>query len=155
MDTGVAVAVGDVDLAGHRGDGGMGRAIEGGTAPPGSRLLLLAQSEDEPAVEGELADGVHAVVGAPDVAVGADGEPVGAVAEDALAPGAQEVAVTVEDHDRVRAAGERVDIVLGIDGNAGDLDEGVAWRELRPAFDWFVGEGAGTERNGHEVLLLE
>ena len=61
--------------------------------------------------ERAVADGVIAVVGQPQRVVGRHVDAVRAV-EDPLAPGAQEVALAVEDDHRVRAAVERVDPVL-------------------------------------------
>ena len=41
----------------------------------------------------------------------------------ALAPGAQEIALAVEHHDRVLASVENIDIVLGVDADRPDLFE--------------------------------
>jgi hypothetical protein len=50
----------------------------------------------------------------------------------ALAPRAQELALAVEDHHRMLAAIEDVDIVLAVDTDAADFLEGPALGQLRP-----------------------
>src|SRR5215472_1606551 len=63
----------------------------------------------------------------------------------AFAPGAQEIAVAVEYDDRVLAARERIDIVLAVDPDRGDLLERPAVRELRPILDDAILKVAGAD----------
>ena len=58
--------------------------------------------------------------------------------EDALAPGAEEIAVAVEHDHRVLAAVEDVDVVVAVDADAADFLERPAGRQLRPVLDRFV-----------------
>src|SRR5205085_3629764 len=71
----------------------------------------------------------------------------------AFAPGPQEVSVAVEHRDRVLAATESIDIVLGVDADRGDLLERPAVRQLRPVLDDAVLEVAGANDFCHCVLL--
>src|SRR5205085_3552331 len=70
----------------------------------------------------------------------------------AFAPGPQEVSVAVEHHDRVLAATEGIDIVLGVDADRGDLLERPAVRQLRPVLDDAVLEVTGAYDFCHCVL---
>jgi hypothetical protein len=49
-----------------------------------------------------------------------------------LAPGAQKIAVAVENHHRVLAAIEDIDIVVPVDADAADLLERPAIGQFRP-----------------------
>jgi hypothetical protein len=55
-------------------------------------------------------------------------------AEHALAPGAQEVAVAIEDNHRMLAAVEDIHVILGVHRDASHIDELPARRELFPIF---------------------
>ena len=74
--------------------------------------------------------------------------------EHALTPGAQELAVAIEHHHRMLAAVEDIDAVLVVHRDGGDIREGPAVGNLRPVFDDFVFEVAGSESCCHGVLLL-
>ncbi len=92
-----------------------------------------------------MPDGVVTVVGEPQGVVGRHVDPVGAM-EDALAPRAQEVALAVEDHHRVRAAVEGVDAILRVDPDRGHVGvELAAGRHLRPRVVDLVAIGAAAE----------
>src|SRR4030095_2606173 len=84
-------------------------------------------------------------VGEPQHAFGVQGDPVGAP-DLSLAPGAQEVAVTVEDDDGMLAAREAEDVVLRVHGDAGDLDVSPPRGQLPPADDRFESHATGTPR---------
>jgi hypothetical protein len=99
--------------------------IDGAGAPGHADL------HQDAAVRGHLADGVIAVVGAIDRTVRRDVDPVG-VPENALAPGPQEVSVTVEHHHGVLAAIEHVNLVGLVHRDRGHLVEGPSVWQLRP-----------------------
>src|SRR5947209_4245306 len=65
-----------------------------------------------------------------------------------LAPGAQELAVTVEHHHRVVAAIEHIDVVLRVDADGAHFLERPAVRQFRPVLDNAVFEVAGAD-DGH------
>ena len=155
VDAGVAVAVGDVDVAGLGRDGAVSGAVEGLASPLGGWLVIGAEGHEELAVGVVFADDVQAVVDAEDGVVGGDVDAVGTGAELAFAPSAQEVAVAVEDDDGVLAAVEEVDIVLGVDGDTGDIDEAPVVGDLGPVVDELKSQGAGTYGGGHGGGLLQ
>ena len=143
MDAGVAVAVGDVEVAERRhGDvgrvverraGALDRAeVEARGAGVAAGLPLVPSVEEQLARGRELADRVVEVVGQVDRVVGADGDAV-RPREQPLAPGAQELAVPVEDDDRMLAAVEDVHAVARVDGDADGLDEAPAGGQPLPA----------------------
>ena len=105
-------------------------------------------------VRGELLDGVDAVVGGQDGIVVGDVQAVGAVAELALAKGAQEVAVLVEDHYRMLAPGQDKHPVLGIADHAGALQQPHPFGQLDPILNEGILKIAGTENFCHRFLLL-
>src|SRR5262249_10366982 len=70
----------------------------------------------------------------PHHAIGVDGDAV-RPPHLALAPRAEERAVTIEDDDRVLATGEAEDVVLRVHRHSCHLDEAPAVRELAPALD--------------------
>ena len=100
-------------------------------------LALLAQLHERLAVLVELADPVVLVAQDVDRVVRVDPQAVGH-AEVVLAPGVDELAVLVEHHVRVLGAGVDVDVVLGIDGDAGALAPAPALGELAPVWNQLV-----------------
>ena len=131
VDARVAVAVGDVEVALRR-QRGVGAAVERLAAHIGRRLAGDADRQQHLAVEGALADRVVAVVGQPDRLVRRHVDAV-RPREDALAPGAQQVAVAVEHEHRVLAAVEGVDVVVLVDADRRDIGvELHAGRQFRP-----------------------
>src|SRR6185437_10064415 len=82
---------------------GVGAAMEGLAAHVGTRRVGDPDGGQDLAVERAVPDGVVAVVGEPQRLVGGHVHAVGAM-EEPLAPGAQEVAVAVEDHHGVTPA---------------------------------------------------
>ena len=149
MDAGVAVAVGDVDVAVGGPDGGGGGPVEGLAAPLGSGMVAFADFHNLFAVGGEFLDGVDAVIGGEDGVVVGNVEAVGAVAEKALAEGADKVAVRDEDHNGVFAAGEDKDAVLGVADHAGTFHEAHPVGEFEPVRDEGVLEIAVAEGFRH------
>src|SRR5580704_7574776 len=144
---GIAVAVGDIDLAFWR-EGGVGAAVERLAAHIGRRLPRHAQLEHYLAVERAFADEMSAVIGQIDRIVRPH---MNAVRPRilALAPGAQKIALAIEHHDRMFAAIENVDVVPGVDADCPDLLERPAFRQLRPILDDTVFEIAGANNDRH------
>ena len=84
----------------------------------------LADGEHEFALARPLRDRVRAVVGAVEEAVRPDADRVRAVREHARPEAAQDAPVRFEHDDRViDVPREHVDQILGVDGDAGALDE--------------------------------
>ncbi len=86
VDAGIAVAVGDIDLALRR-QRGVGAAVKRLAAHERRRLVRDADRQQHLAVGGAFAHGVVAVVGAIEIVVGVDVQAVRAV-EQAFAPAA-------------------------------------------------------------------
>ena len=99
-----------------------------------------------------FAHGVVAVVGAIEIVVSVDVQPVRA-GEQSFAPARHEIAVAVEHHHRMGAAVEEVDAVLAVDRDGGDVGELPAVRQLRPVLHHAVAMLARAE-NGWHVLFL-
>ena len=130
-----------------------GGAIEGLASPLGGGLPAYADLLEPLALGGEPLHGVYAVVDRQDRVVGGDGEAVGAVGEEALPEGPEEPPLAVEDDDGVLAAGEDVDVVLGVDGDAGALAEAPVVGKLRPVLHVLEPEIAGTVGLSHRRPL--
>ena len=130
VHAGVAVAVGDVDLAFGR-QRRMGAAVERLAAHERRRLVRDADGQQHLAVGRAFAHRVVAVIGAVEIVVGVDVQAVRAV-EQPFAPAFDEIAIAVEHHHRVLAAIEDVDAVLAVDGDRGDVREIPAVGQLRP-----------------------
>src|SRR6266487_278213 len=134
VHTRVAIAVGDEEVAALRADGHVRGAVEGLAALEGGGLVGVTDGQEMLALRSELPHGVLEIVGEPHGSVGIDGDAVGAP-HLSFAPGAEELAVTIEDDDGVLAPREAEDVVLGVDGDARDLDEVPPLRQLAPALD--------------------
>src|SRR6516225_4087459 len=130
VDTGIAVAVRDVDVAVRR-QRGVGAAVERLTRHVGRRLARHAELQQHLAVERDLAHEVPAIVGQEYRVVRRH---VDAMRPRILpfAPRAQKIALAVEDHHWVLAAIEDVDVVLAVDADPADFFERPAIGELRP-----------------------
>ena len=137
MDAGIAVAVGDVDLAvGRLGRCGrmVERRVERGPVPLAQRLQELAV-----AVEAQHLVGV--AVGHQDRAVGG-GIDVVRFGQHAFAPGAGEPAVAIEHQDRpVGAALGDVHAALAVHHQVGQEAEALARRQLAPTCDGWRSAG--------------
>ena len=147
VDAAVAIAVTDVDFAvGCNGDvGGVveraGGLLEGAVVGVGHAgvggLVTGAEGHQQFTLEAELLHGVADIVGEEHVVVGVDVDAV-RTGELAIAPGADEVAVGIEDDQGFIAAIENVDAVLRIGGDAGDVDVVVSAGHLAEAGDGAV-----------------
>src|SRR2546430_2761435 len=71
-----------------------------------------------------------------------------------LAPGAQEIALAVENHHRVVAAIEGVDVVVSVDPDRGDLFERPAVGQFRPILYDAVLEIAAADLDRHVPVPL-
>src|SRR3989304_1281941 len=120
--------------AGLLGGAGGGGPFEGLAALERRRLVGVADGQEQFAFWGELADRVVAVVRQPDLAVGPDGDAVGA-ADEPLAPGAEEVPLPIEHDDRGLAPVEDVHVVTGVHRHAGRFDVAPALGQLPPPFE--------------------
>ncbi len=107
----------------------------------------LAQHLQHVALVVEDADGVITVVGAIEAVVLVNEDAVGCM-EHTFTPCVQEPTLLVEDNDRMGAPVEDIDVVAGVDGDAGDLDEGPAIRQLLPSLDDLVLQLVGTLSHG-------
>ena len=132
VDAGVAVAVGDIDLALRR-QRGVGAAMERLTAHERRRLVRNADGQQHLAAGRTFAHGVVAVVGAIQIVVGVDVQPVRA-AKQAFAPAGDEIAFAVEHHHRMFAAVEDIDAILAVDRDGGDVGEIPPVGQLGPVF---------------------
>ena len=130
VDAGVPIAIGDVERAvlRHRQ---MRAPVERLAAVERRRSAGTSDGEQDRSLERALPDGVVAVVGEVDRVVRAHRHRVGP-REEALAPGALEASVAVEDDHGVRAAGEHKDAVSAVHPDAGDLPEGPPLGEPGP-----------------------
>jgi hypothetical protein len=140
MDPVVAVPVAHVDVA-VRGDGGVGRPTERLPAHRRRGPEGRADRQDVAAVLRPLPDGLVAAVGGVYMAIDPDADPMRereeVLAVD-LAPRVEESPVAVEDHHRVVAPVEDVDVVVCVDADVGHLDERPAFRALEESLDDFV-----------------
>ena len=84
------------------------------------RLVAVAHCEQELAVVGELHSHLGAAVHQVDAVVRPYADAM-SVMENALTPGIKKIAVRVEHHEGMVAAGEHVDVVVGVDGHAANL----------------------------------
>src|SRR6185437_3671922 len=146
----IAIAVGDIDLLLRR-ERGVGAAVEGSAADIGRGLARHAELQEQRALEGELAHGVVAVIGAVDRVVGPDMDAMRAH-EQPFAPAAQEIAVAVEHDHRMGAAIEDIDAVLAVDGDAGDFAVSPALGKLAPALDDAIAIIAAAQHLRHDPL---
>src|ERR1051325_298581 len=153
VDAGVAIAVRDVEAVAVWRQGGMGAAVERLASQEWGRLARNAECHQHAAIERAVAHGMVAVIGQPDRVVRRDMHAV-RPGEQALAPGAQQVAVLVKHSDRVLAAVEGVDILLAVDPDRGAIPEHDLVRDLRPAFLDLEAPLAATEPHRHPVLPL-
>jgi hypothetical protein len=147
MDPRVAVAVGDVEVAARR-QSGMGAAVERLAAHIRLGLAGDAEGHQHFAVERAFAHRVIAVVGQPDRIVRAHMDAVGPV-EHPFAPGAQQIALGIEDRDRMLAAIEGVDPVLAVDADRRTVTQRDFLRHLRPILVDLEGVLAASELNRH------
>src|SRR6516225_4332615 len=130
MDAGIAVAIRDVDLS-LRGERCVSAAVERFAAHKGRRLARHAEFQQYLAVERDLADEMSAIVGQEHPIVGRHVYAVGPRIL-TLTPRAQEISLSIEDHHRVLAPIEHVDVVAAVDADPANFLEGPAHRQFRP-----------------------
>src|SRR5579862_3932922 len=107
---------------------------------PVAKFALGAESHQDLALRVELHDCVRADVGGPDIAVLIDAQTV-AAGEEAVAEGADELAVLVELGKRLRSAAQDIQMALGIERDAGG---------------WSHRGGVGNrERVGHRYVVQQ
>src|SRR3977135_3559569 len=129
----------------------MGAAVERLAAHIGGWLAGDAQGHQHAAGPCSTPRGVVAVIGQPDRVVGRDMNAV-RPGEDALAPGAQQIAVLVEYRDRVVAAIEGVYIFLRVGSDRGATAEPDLVRDLRPVLVALEIPPAAAEPLRHRAL---
>jgi hypothetical protein len=122
----------------------MRAAVERLAAHKGRLLARNPQLEQHFAVEGDLAHEMTVIIGQEDRIVGRHMDAVGSRIL-AFAPGAQKVALTIENHHRVLAAVEDIDAILAVDPDGGDLLERPAVGQFRPLGIDAVFELAGSQ----------
>src|SRR5262245_41477945 len=125
--------------------------IEGIALPFRGRIIGTAQGHEELAIQGKLLHRMDAIIHTIDHIIRADMDAVRTGAEHALAPGAQEVAVTIEDNHWMLAAVKDVHVILGVHCDASHIDELPARRELFPIFYRRKEQHATTDDGGHNV----
>jgi hypothetical protein len=127
-------------------------AVERFAAHVRSRLSRDADGENHFTFERALAHRVISIIGAVKILIRTDMYTVGAL-EQAFAPGAQEVALTIEDDHWVSAAIEEVDLILLVDGNTRNVIQ-LPPSELAPVPRHFVAELPLSHCRRHDFLLL-
>src|SRR6266850_4466029 len=142
MDASITVAIGDVDFALGRQSGARA-AVERLAAHILCRLPGHADLEQHLAVERAFAHKMPAIVSQIDRVIQSH---MGAVRSWVLAlpPRPKEIAVSVEDHDRMLAPAKGVDVVFRVYGDRGHFLERPALRQLRPGLDDAIPEVAGA-----------
>ncbi len=146
MDAGIAVAVGDVDLAVDRLRC-RGRMIEGCIE---RRPVPRAQRLQELAIAVEAQDLMGVAVGDQDRAMGRSIDVV-RIRQRAFAPGAGKTAVAIEDQDRpVGAALGDMHATFAIDHQVGNEAEALDRRQLRP----FAMDGVAPVAQDDGVALV-
>ena len=126
----------------------MGAAVERLAAHVGFGLAGDAEGHQHLAIERALAHGVVAVIGQIDRVVRAHMDAVRA-AEHPLAPGAQQIAFSIEHGDRVLATIKGIDPLLSVDPDCGAVTQCDFRRQLRPILVDFEGVFAASELNRH------
>ena len=127
----------------------MGAAIERIAAERRRRHVRCADAHQQLALGRELAHRVALVIGQIEQVVGTDGGAVRIGESDVLTPRSQKLPIAVEDDDRMRAAGEYIDVVLAVHAHRrGVAAIGHAGRQLTPAFENPVTIAALAEDHG-------
>src|SRR6516162_5228698 len=115
----------------------MGATIERLAALIGCGFSWNADRHQDFSVEGALPNRVIAVVRQKNRLIVTHGCAMGSF-ENAIAPRAEEVAIAIEDDDRMFATGEAVDLVLSIDCNGCHFMKSPSVRQRPPVFDHFI-----------------
>ena len=152
MDAGIAVAVGNIDLAVRR-QRGVGAAVKRLAAHEWRRLVRDADGQQHLAVGGAFSHGVVAIIGAIEMVVGVDMQTVRTV-EQAFAPAPEEISLAVQHHHRMVAAVEDIDAVLAVDRDGSGVSQAPAVRQLGPVFNHAVTVFARAENGRHAFLPI-
>src|SRR5260221_1049187 len=147
VHAGIAVAVRDIDLALRR-QRGVGAAVKRLAAHERRRLVRDADGKQHLAAGRALAHRMIAIVGAAEIIVGVDVQPMRA-AEQVFAPASDKIAFAVEHDHRMGAAVEDVDAVLAVHGDRSDVGEVPLRRQLRPVLHHAVAIFARADNSGH------
>src|SRR5262245_41693238 len=123
----------------------MGRAVKGDTTKALGRLIGRTNSKQELALGGELADSVVAIVSAVDGVVRTDVDGMGPAREEPFTPRTQQIALAIENDNRMLTACDQVDIVLGVDIDPRHFDIAPALWELAPVLHRFICIRAATQ----------
>src|SRR5262245_35650670 len=131
----------------------MRAAIEGLAALIGRRLVWNTQGENDFSIQGALSHRMITVVAQENRFVGSYS---GAMRpfKYALSPRAQKAPIPVEDDDRMRAAGETIDLIFFVHRDRRYFLEGPALRQLPPALDDFVAKFSAPNDHAHINLLV-
>ena len=121
MDPRVAVTVRHVDLALWR-KRGVRAAMKWLATHEGRRTTRHPELQQDFAVERDLAREMPAIVGEEHRVVGGHMDAMRSRVS-ALAPGAQEIALAVEDHHRMHAAIKDIDVIVAVDPDPTNLLE--------------------------------
>src|SRR5215510_12231980 len=125
----------------------MGRTIKRDTAKALGRLIGRANGKHELALRGELADRVVAIISTVDGVVRAKVDGMGPARKEPFTPRTQEIALTIENDNRMLAACNQVNIVLGVDIDSCHFDIAPAFWELAPVLHRFIGIRTATEHD--------
>src|SRR5712691_5080815 len=151
MHSAVAIAIRDIQMYRDWRYRYVRRTVEGIALPFWGRIIGAAQGHEQLAIQRKFLHRVYAIIHTVDHIIRADMDAMRAGAEQALAPGAQEVAVAIKDDHRVLAAVEDVHVVLGVHRDASHVDKLPARRELFPIFHRGKEQHATTDDGGHNV----
>src|SRR5215469_17885276 len=130
----------------------MGAAVEWLTAHVERGLAGDAELKQDLAVERDLADKMAAVIGQEHRVVRRHMNAMRARIL-AFTPGAQKIAGAIEDHHRVFAAVEHVDVVVAVDANPADLLERPAVGQLRPVGVDLVSKPPASDDHPYSPLV--
>jgi hypothetical protein len=154
VDAGVAVTVRDVEVVAVRRHRRVGATVKRFAAHIGGRFAGDADGQQDLAVQRALANGMVSVVGQPDRVVRRHEHAV-RPRENALAPGAQQVALAVEHAHRMLTAIEGVDVVVLVDADRRDIGiELHAGRQFRPVVGNLIAIAVCSEHDRHGGFLL-
>jgi hypothetical protein len=131
----------------------VGATIERLSAHIRRRFAGQADLQEDFAVQGAFADGVIAIVGAIDCIVRPHVDAMRA-GKDAVAPGPQEIALTVEHDHRMLAAVEGINPVPAIHPDGSDIAEDIALGQFSPAGLSPIRKRAAADDVGHVSCFL-
>ena len=148
----VGVAVAHIEIAVARVECDMRRRVERLAAHRRRRLPRRADGHQHFAVRRHLANGVVAIVHAPQIAVRTYGDTV-RVGENAVSPSPLHIAFRVEHNHRMRAAIEHIHIVVGVHIDGGRFLVSRAFRQIAPVIArHFIDPFARTKQYHSSIL---